>query len=207
MAAVFGFPVAAKLASRKVQHKTELGAVKLSLADADQVRTAYRDIVKCAPPPDPAEDGDGNGVLVQPMIVDAIETFVGVTEDPAFGPLVGFGLGGTHVEVMGDVRFRVAPLTGSDAEELLHEIRGQQLLQGYRGQQPADLDALQKVLLRVSRLAEAVPEIVELDLNPVMALAPGKGCRIVDARIRVARARTAGAPTAPAPSTSPESRR
>ena len=85
------------------------------------------------------------------------------------------------------MRFRVAPLTDRDADELLHGIRGFRLLQGYRGHPPADLDALREVLLRVSRLAEEVPEIVELDLNPVIALPPGHGCRIVDARIRVAR--------------------
>jgi acetyl coenzyme A synthetase (ADP forming)-like protein len=191
LAAVFGFPVVAKLASRLVQHKTELGAVKLNLANADQVRQAFRDIVKCGP-----ASSEEPGVLIQPMIVDAIETFIGVTEDPAFGPLVGFGLGGTHVEIVGDVRFRMAPLTGADAEELLHDIRGVRLLEGYRGQPPADLAALQNILLRVSRLAEAVAEIVELDLNPVMALAPGKGCRIVDARIKVAQTRSPGAQAA-----------
>ena len=86
---------------------------------------------------------------------------------------------------MGDVRFRIAPLTDRDADELLHEIRGFPLLQGYRGQPAADVDALRDVLLRVSRLADEVPEIVELDLNPVIALPDGHGCRIVDARIKV----------------------
>jgi acyl-CoA synthetase (NDP forming) len=120
------------------------------------------------------------------MIAGGVETIVGVTEDRLFGPLVGFGLGGTQVEILGDMRFRIAPLTDRDADELLHEVRGFPLLQGYRGRSAADLEALRDVLLRVSRLAEALPEIAELDLNPVMALAPGKGCRIVDARIRVA---------------------
>ena len=87
--------------------------------------------------------------------------------------------------MLGDVRFRIAPLTDGDAAELLREIRGLRLLQGYRGRPPADLDALHDLLLRVSRLATEVPEIAELDLNPVIALAPGLGCRIVDARVKV----------------------
>jgi acyl-CoA synthetase (NDP forming) len=111
---------------------------------------------------------------------------IGVADDPLFGPLVAFGLGGVHVEVLGDVQFRVAPLTDRDADELLHGIRGFKLLQGYRGHPPADVDALRELLLRIARLAEDVPEIAELDLNPVIALPPGNGCRIVDARIRVA---------------------
>ena len=125
-------------------------------------------------------------MLIQPMVSDGIETIVGVAADPAFGPLVGFGLGGTHVEIFGDMRFRIAPLTDHDADELVREGRGFPLLRGFRGRPAADIEALREVVLRVSQLAEAVPEITELDLNPVMALPVGKGCRIVDARIKVA---------------------
>jgi acyl-CoA synthetase (NDP forming) len=102
-----------------------------------------------------------------------------------FGPLVAFGLGGIHVEIFKDVRIRMAPLSDRDVDELLHGIRGFPLLQGYRGHPSADLDALRELLLRLSRLADEVAEIAELDLNPVIALGPGHGCRIVDARIRV----------------------
>jgi acyl-CoA synthetase (NDP forming) len=119
------------------------------------------------------------------MIVGGVETMIGVAHDSAFGPLVGFGLGGIHVELVGDVRFRLAPLTDTDTDELLHEPRGARLLEGYRGQPAADVDALREVLLRVSRLAEEVHEIRELDLNPVIALPAGHGCQVVDARIRV----------------------
>jgi acyl-CoA synthetase (NDP forming) len=132
-----------------------------------------------------AADSDIDGVLIQSMITDGVETMIGVSDDPLFGPLVAFGLGGIHVEILGDVRFRVAPLTDRDADELLHEIRGLPLLNGYRGHPPADLEALRELLLRISRLAVDVPEILELDLNPVMAMSPGHGCRIVDARIKV----------------------
>ena len=184
LAAVFGFPVVAKLSSRQLLHKSDIGGVRLNLNSAEEVREAFRNIMTCVPG---GVSSDGtDSVLVQPMIAGGVETIVGVTEDRVFGPLVGFGLGGTQVEILGDMRFRIAPLTDRDADELLHEVRGFPLLQGYRGRTGADLEALRDVLLRVSRLAEALPEIVELDLNPVMALAPGKGCRIVDARIRVA---------------------
>ena len=110
---------------------------------------------------------------------------VGVTQDSLFGPLIAFGLGGIHVEILGDVRFRITPLTDRDAGEMVREIRGYRLLQGYRGQGPADVDTIQEVLLRISRLVEEISEITELDLNPIFALPPGEGCRIVDARIRV----------------------
>jgi acyl-CoA synthetase (NDP forming) len=183
LARVLGFPVVAKLSARGVSHKTDVGGVRLSLNDGSSVRRAYAEIMGRAR--NLAPDDQIDGVLIQAMITDGVETMIGVADDPLFGPLVAFGLGGIHVEVLGDVKFRVAPLTDHDADEMIHGIRGLSLLQGYRGQPPADLDALRQLLLRVSRLAVEVPEIVELDLNPVMALSPGKGCRIVDARVKV----------------------
>jgi acetyl coenzyme A synthetase (ADP forming)-like protein len=183
-ASSIGFPVAAKLASTRFTHKTELGAVRLNLATQEEVRAAFREIVARAEQAGGAAAVDG--VLVQPMIAGGVETIVGIAHDPVFGPLVGFGLGGVTVEALGDVRFRVVPLTDRDADSLVCEIRGVSLLTGFRGRPPADLDAVREVLLRISYLAEAVPEISELDLNPLIALAPGNGCRIVDARIRVA---------------------
>jgi acyl-CoA synthetase (NDP forming) len=180
---VLGFPVAAKLASRSVQHKTDVGAVRLNLSSDAAVTRAYADIMARGRSLVPNNEIDG--VLIQSMVAGGVETMIGVSYDPLFGPLVAFGLGGIHVEILGDVRFRVAPLTDRDADELIHGIRGLPLLFGYRGHPPADLDALREVLLRISRLAVEVPEIAELDLNPVMAMSPGSGCRIVDARIRV----------------------
>jgi acetate---CoA ligase (ADP-forming) len=110
---------------------------------------------------------------------------VGVTQDPSFGPLIGFGLGGIHVEILKDVCFRITPITDRDAKEMIRSIKGYRLLEGYRGHPSADIGAIEDLLLRVSRLVEEVPEIAELDLNPVMALPPCHGCLIVDARIRV----------------------
>jgi acyl-CoA synthetase (NDP forming) len=127
-----------------------------------------------------------DGVLIQPMISGGVEVMVGMTLDPLFGPLIGFGLGGIHVEILEDVCFRVTPITDRDAAEMVRGIKGYRLLEGYRGYPPADIPAIEDLLLRVARLVEEVPEISELDLNPVIALPPGRACQIVDARIRVA---------------------
>ena len=121
---------------------------------------------------------------MQPMVSGGVELMVGVTQDPLFGPLIGFGLGGIHVEILKDVCFRVTPITDRDAAEMVRAIKGYRLLQGYRGHPPADLPAIEDLLLRIARLVEEVPQIAELDLNPVIALPPGRGCQIVDARIR-----------------------
>jgi acyl-CoA synthetase (NDP forming) len=118
-------------------------------------------------------------------MVAGVEVMVGVTQDPLFGPLIAFGLGGIHVEVLADVVFRAAPLSDRDAAEMIGGIRGVKLLDGYRGHLPADRPALEELLLRVSRLAEEVPEIGEIDFNPVFAFAPGKGCQVADARVQV----------------------
>jgi acetate---CoA ligase (ADP-forming) len=182
-AAVLGFPVVAKIQSPRLQHKTDVGGVVLNLPDQDAVRTAFDELLaRAAIAGVPTEE---TVVLIQPMLKGGVETIVGITADPLFGPLIGFGLGGIHVELMGDMRFRIAPLTDRDADELLHDTHGFRLLQGYRGRPAADIGALREVLLRLSRLADQVPEIVELDLNPVMALPDGHGCRVVDARIKV----------------------
>ena len=111
---------------------------------------------------------------------------IGITQDSLFGPLIAFGLGDIHVEILKDVCFRVTPITDRDAAEMVRAIKGFRLLEGYRGHPPADIPAIEDLLLRVARLVEEVPEIAELDLNPVIALPPGRGCQIVDARIRVA---------------------
>jgi acetyl coenzyme A synthetase (ADP forming)-like protein len=183
LAKSLGFPVAVKLASHRLVHKTEIGGVRLDLHDETAVRQAFKAIRDRL-----AADHDLDameGVLVQPMVSGGTEVMVGMTQDPLFGPLLAFGLGGIHVEILGDVCFRVTPLTERDAADMVRSIRGYRLFQGYRGHPAADVAAIEEVLLRVSHLVEEVPEICELDLNPIFALPPGQGCRIVDARIRV----------------------
>jgi acyl-CoA synthetase (NDP forming) len=128
------------------------------------------------------------GVVVQPMLAGGVELMVGMTQDRLFGPLIAFGLGGIHVEILKDLCYRITPLTESDVAEMIRSIRGYRLLTGYRGHPPADLPALEQLLLRLSALVEAVPALSELDFNPVIALPPGQGYRIVDARVRVATA-------------------
>jgi acetate---CoA ligase (ADP-forming) len=183
LAREIGFPVAVKLASRRIVHKTEVGGVRLNLHDEAAVRQAFGDIQARLAREDKLDAMDG--VVVQPMISSGVELMAGVIGDPLFGPLVAFGLGGIHVEILKDVCFRITPLTDRDAHEMVRSIRGYRLLEGYRGHPPADIPAIEDLLLRVSRLVEEIPEISEIDLNPVFALPPGQGCRIIDARIRI----------------------
>jgi len=171
-----GFPVALKLASPRVLHKSDIGAVRLNVEGESAVRKTFDEI---------KQEGM-EGIVVQSMIRGGVELMIGVTDDPLFGPLIAFGLGGVHVEILADVCFRVTPLTDVDAHEMVRGIRGYRLLEGYRGHAPADIDAVEQVLLRISRMVEEIPEIKELDLNPIFALPPGQGCAVVDARIRVA---------------------
>lgn len=176
LARSLGFPVVAKLASSRVLHKSDVGAIRLNLQDEAAVCQAFDEI----------KQDSMEGVLVQAMIQRGVELMIGVAEDQLFGPLIAFGLGGIHVEILGDVQFRVTPLTDQDAHEMVREIRGYRLLEGYRGHPPADVKAIEDVLLRVSRMVEDFPEIRELDLNPIFGLPPGEGCAVADARIRVA---------------------
>jgi acetate---CoA ligase (ADP-forming) len=183
LAQEIGYPVAVKLASHQIIHKTEAGGIFLNLNDEASVRQAFDHIRQRLAQEQRLDAMEG--VLIQPMVSGGVEVMVGMTEDPSFGPLIAFGLGGIHVEILADVSFRVTPLTDRDAREMVESIRGYRLLRGYRGHPPADIDAIQEILLRISRLVEEVHEIQELDLNPIFALAPGQGCRVVDARIRV----------------------
>jgi acetyl coenzyme A synthetase (ADP forming)-like protein len=184
LAGNIGFPVAVKLSSRELVHKTEVGGVRLNLQNESAVRQAFADIQARLAQENKLSAMDG--VIVQPMIAAGVELMAGVTGDPLFGPVVAFGLGGVHVEVLKDVCFRITPLTNRDAREMVRSIRGYLLLEGYRGHPPADIPAIEALLLRLSRLVEEVPEISEIDLNPIFAFPPGEGCRIIDARIRIA---------------------
>lgn len=186
LARVFGFPVVAKIVSDKALHKTELGGVKLHLGSEQAVRAAFEDLTSRAR----AAIGELDGVLIQPMLTGGTEILIGLSQDPVFGPLVAFGLGGVHVELFRDVVFRMAPLTDRDADEMIRSVRGFALLEGYRSQPAADLGAIRDVLLKVSYLGSEIPELAELEFNPMMALSTGRGCQIVDARARVAPARS-----------------
>jgi len=179
-----GFPVAVKLASESVVHKTDVGGVELGLEDEAAVRAAFAGIEGRLD--DAGKGTEMSGVLVQEMVSSGVETFIGVTQDPKFGPLIGFGIGGVNVELWRDVVFRVHPITDVDARQMIEEVRGIKLLDGFRGAPPADRDALVDTLQRVSRMVADLHEIRELDINPYVVGPPGEGGIAVDARIRVA---------------------
>jgi acetate---CoA ligase (ADP-forming) len=182
LARVFGYPVVAKIASSKALHKTELRGVRLHLASEHAVRTAYEELYATG---HATLGGAPDGILIQPMVTSGTEMLVGLTQDPMFGPLVAFGLGGTQVELFRDIAFRIAPLTDRDVDEMIRSIRGFPLLQGYRNTPAADLGALREALLKVSYLGAEIPELAELEFNPIIALPAGQGCQIVDVRGRV----------------------
>ena len=165
-----GFPAVVKTATAGA-HKTESGGVAVNLADEAEVRAAAERI--------------GGPLLVQPMVRGGAELLAGAVQDPIFGPLVAFGPGGVLAELIGQAQFRLAPLTDIDARELVHAGKAGRLVAGFRGNPPADAEALEDLLVRLSRLAEDLPEVCELDLNPVLALPAG--CVAVDARVRLAR--------------------
>jgi acetate---CoA ligase (ADP-forming) len=173
-----GFPVALKAEGPALLHKSEVGAVKLSLGDEREVREAYDDLQ--------SRLGDGmTGAVVQQMIPGGVEVMVGSMEDPTFGQVVAFGAGGTLVELLSDVTLRMHPLTDADADDMLVATKMATLLRGFRGAKPSDVAAVKDVLLRVSAMLTVCPEIAELDLNPLKALE--SGVYAVDARVRVKR--------------------
>lgn len=171
-----GFPVVVKAVGPTLQHKSEAGAVKLGLQDEREVREAYLEMQ--------GRLGDQmTGAIVQQMIEGGIEVMVGATQDRTFGHIVAYGAGGSLVEVLSDVAFRIHPLTDVDAEDLVNETRSAKLLGGFRGGRPCDRAAVRDVILRISALLSVCPEIAELDINPLKALA--EGAAAVDARIRI----------------------
>ena len=179
LAGELGYPVALKVVSAQISHKSDVGGVKLDLAGADAVREAFDAIAKAARAAAP--DATVDGVSVQRMAEPGVEVIVGMTTDSQFGPVLMFGLGGVLVEVLKDVAFRVIPIVARDAKQMIRELQGFPLLEGHRGQEPADLDALEALLLKLSEFIEDHPEIAELDLNPVFAYP--KSAVAVDARI------------------------
>jgi acetyl coenzyme A synthetase (ADP forming)-like protein len=176
-----GYPVVMKIASPDILHKSDIGGIKIGINSASDVRDAFDLIVYRATRFMP--DATIWGVQVQEMVMGGKEIIVGVNRDPQFGPLLMFGLGGIYVEVLKDVTFRVAPISSLDAQEMIREIRSYHLLQGVRGEQASDQAAIADVLLRISQLVTDFPEIVELDINPLLACEVGQGAVAVDARM------------------------
>ncbi|HDI85831.1 MAG TPA: acetyl-CoA synthetase [Candidatus Korarchaeota archaeon] len=174
-----GLPVVLKIVSPDVLHKSDVGGVKVNLKTEEEVRRAYREIIESVKSKVP--NARIVGVLIQEFAPAGVEVIIGLIKDPQFGPTVMFGLGGVFVEVFRDVSFRVAPLTERDAEEMISEIKGRKLLEGYRGMEPVDKKALVDALVKVGQIGVENPEIKEMDLNPVMAYP--SGLKVVDARV------------------------
>ena len=178
-----GYPVAIKVQSPDISHKTEARAVRLGIASDGELRSAYDDVLAHARAYN--ERARIEGVLVQEMVKDGLEAILGVTNDPLFGPAVMFGLGGIFAEVLKDVAFRLAPVTPSMAREMIAEIKGYPLLAGARGRAPADVDALADAIVRLSALAVDLKDhVAELDINPLFVFERGKGVKAADALIR-----------------------
>lgn len=174
-----GFPVALKIVSPDVLHKTDAGGVELSLNNEEEVGKAYDRIISSIKKHEP--NANIQGVSVQNMARPGTEVIIGMSKDPQFGPVLMFGLGGILVEVLKDVSFRIVPLTRRDAREMIKEIKGYPILEGYRGLEPANIEVLEEILLKVSDLVENRPAIKELDINPIFAYSDG--ALAVDARV------------------------
>ena len=178
-AEAMGYPVVLKIASPDIVHKSDVGGVTLHLQDGEAVRQAFRAMQQSVAAQAPGARVDG--ISVQPMAAPGVEVIIGMSKDATFGPVLMFGLGGVLVEVLKDVTFRIVPLSQRDAREMIHDIQGFPVLAGYRGAAPADLEALQHILLTLSAFVAQTPEIKEIDLNPIYAYA--QGALAVDARV------------------------
>jgi acetyltransferase len=178
-----GYPVALKIQSPDISHKTEAKAVRLGVADDIELRSAFAEVIANARAYNAQARIDG--VLVQQMVKGGIEAILGVTNDPLFGPAVMFGLGGIFAEVLKDVAFRLAPVTPAVAREMIEEIKGYPLLAGARGKAPADVDALADAIVKLSALAvDLRADLAELDINPLFVMEKGRGVVAADALIK-----------------------
>jgi acetyltransferase len=178
-----GYPVAIKVISQQISHKSDVGGVQLNLMNGPAVAAAFEDMISRTKSayPDVAIDG----VLVQPMVTGGRELIVGGKNDPQFGPVVLVGLGGIFVEIFEESVIRVAPIDKIEAKKMVNELKGVQILKGARGYKPFDIEAAEEVLLRLSQLMVDFPEIKELDINPLRVFYEGSGCCALDARISV----------------------
>jgi acyl-CoA synthetase (NDP forming) len=181
-AAELGYPVVLKVVAPEILHKTELGGVALRLGSADAVRAAFVATLERARAAHP--EATLRGCLVAPMIEGAVETMLGIQNDPTFGPMVALGLGGTLVEALGDVVLRPTPIGRDDAQAMIRQLKARRILDGVRGSPPADTDALADAIVRLSHVAAAyADEIASLDINPFAVLPSGRGAMALDAAI------------------------
>ena len=188
-----GYPVALKVISLEVSHKTEARAIKLDVKSDSELSKAYLEVT------DNLRKYDSKaaitGVLIQEMLKNGTEVIVGISRDPQFGPVILFGLGGVFVEVLRDVSLRVLPITRYDADQMIKEIKGYRILEGFRERPRADVEAITNILLKVSKLSMDLEDsILEMDLNPVIVQSDANGAKVVDVRIVVPKSVQSGEP-------------
>jgi len=179
LAKEINFPIVMKIVSPDIIHKTDAGGVKVGVKDEEEARMAYQEIVSKAIKYN--KKAQICGVIAYKMIPQATEIIIGMMKDPHFGPVAMFGLGGIFVEVLKDISFRILPIEEIDAREMIAEIKGYEILKGARGNPPRDIQAIEEVLMKVSKLTMENPEIKEIDLNPIFVFE--KGLQVVDARM------------------------
>jgi len=179
LAKEINFPIVMKIVSPDIIHKTDAGGVKVGIKDEKEAKAAYQDIIYKVKKY--KKEAKISGVIAYSMIPQGTEIIIGMMKDPQFGPVIMFGLGGIFVEILKDISFRILPLEERDAEEMISEIKGYQILKGIRGETPKDVKSIRDVLMKISQLVIENPEIKEIDLNPVFVF--NKGLQVVDARI------------------------
>jgi len=179
LAKEINFPITMKIVSPDIIHKTDAGGVKLNIKDETEARLAYQEIMLRVKRYN--KETQIFGVITCSMITKATEIIIGMIKDPHFGPVIMFGLGGIFVEILKDISFRILPIEERDAREMITEIKGYEILKGARGNPPRDIQAIEEVLMKVSKLTMENPEINEIDLNPIFVFE--KGLQVVDARM------------------------
>ena len=179
LAEEINFPIVMKIVSPDIIHKTDAGGVKVNIKDEKEAKLVYRKIISKAK--EYNKNAEISGVIAYAMVPQGIEIIIGMMKDPHFGPVIMFGLGGIFVEILKDISFRILPIEERDAEEMITEIKGYEILKGARGEGPKDIKAIKNLLLKISQLALENPEISEIDLNPVFVFE--KGLQVVDARM------------------------
>jgi len=181
LAKKIGYPVVMKIASPQIIHKSDAGGVRINLTNDNEIRDAFKTIIKNAKKY--SKDAEIKGVLIVEMVKGGKEMIIGSKLEPGFGPVIMLGMGGIYVEVLKDVTFKLAPITSKEADDMISEIKTQKLLQGVRGEKPSDISKLSECIQRLSQLVTDFKEIKELDMNPVLVMEEGKGCKILDVRI------------------------
>jgi acetyltransferase len=175
------FPAAMKICSRDIVHKFDAGGVQLKIKTKEEARKAFQEIMENVKRYNRSAKIDG--VIIERMAKRGVEVILGAVRDPRFGPICMFGLGGTFVEAIKDVTFRLAPMWEINAENMIRTIKARSILKGVRGAWPSDIEAIKDCILRLSQMITDNPEIAEMDINPLIVYPQGKGCVVADSRI------------------------